>query len=98
MFPPQLVYTLQTTLSFKIGDLSHGLSNNAMTPAQRTALLPSDPEYGMRVIGSKIQMAGWAAYAAMMVLLKLAMLFLYRRLMVRTCSPNSIRHFRTCPV
>lgn len=53
-----------------------------MTPAQRAALLPTDPEYDMRVIGSKIQVAGWASYATLMLALKLAMLFFYLRLTV----------------
>ena len=53
-----------------------------MTPAQRAALSTDDPEYAMRVIGSKIQVAGWSCYTTLMVVLKLAMLFFYLRLMV----------------
>ncbi|KAK4136131.1 triacylglycerol lipase-like protein [Trichocladium antarcticum] len=75
-----LFYAAQSTLGWEIGNLAHGMANNAMTPAQRAALLPTDPEYDMRVVGSKIQVAGWASYATLMLALKLAMLFFYLRL------------------
>ncbi|KAG7290063.1 hypothetical protein NEMBOFW57_000055 [Staphylotrichum longicolle] len=75
-----LLYTTQSTLGYQIGNLAHGMANNGMTDAQRVALSPSDPEYGMRVIGSKIQVAGWSCYSTLMVVLKLAMLFFYLRL------------------
>jgi hypothetical protein len=81
----QLLYSTQTTLGYQIGNLAHGMANNGMTDAQRAALSPSDPEYDMRVIGSKIQVAGWSCYSTLMLALKLAMLFFYLRLTV--CFP-----------
>ncbi|RYP40738.1 hypothetical protein DL767_001493 [Monosporascus sp. MG133] len=75
-----LLYSTQSTLGYQIGNLAHGLANNGMTDAQRAALSPSDPEYDMRVIGSKIQVAGWSCYSTLMVVLKFAMLFFYLRL------------------
>lgn len=75
-----LLYSTQSTLGYEIGHLAHGLANNGMTDAQRAALPSSDPEYNMRVIGSKIQVAGWSCYSTLMVVLKFAMLFFYLRL------------------
>ncbi|KAB5535367.1 hypothetical protein GE09DRAFT_359052 [Coniochaeta sp. 2T2.1] len=73
-------YTVQTTLAYSIGSAAHGLANNGMTDAQRAALSPGDPEYNFRLIGSKIQVAGWTVYSALMWSLKLSMLFFYTRL------------------
>ncbi|KAL2128639.1 hypothetical protein VTI74DRAFT_8912 [Chaetomium olivicolor] len=75
-----LLYTIQSTLGYEIGHLARGMANNGITDAQRAALSPSDPEYEMRVIGSKIQVAGWSCYATLMATLKFAMLFFYLRL------------------
>jgi hypothetical protein len=83
----QLLYSTQSTLGYQIGNLAQGLANNGMTDAQRAALPQSDPEYGMRVIGSKVQVAGWSCYSTLMVVLKFAMLFFYLRLTV--CCPFS---------
>jgi hypothetical protein len=78
----QLLYSTQSTLGYEVGNLARGLANNGMTDAQRAALSPDSPEYEMRVIGSKIQVAGWSCYAALMLVLKFAMLFFYLRLTV----------------
>ncbi|KAK3904349.1 hypothetical protein C8A05DRAFT_31886 [Staphylotrichum tortipilum] len=75
-----LLYTTQTTLGYEVGNLAHGMANNGMTDAQRVALSPTNPEYDMRVIGSKIQVAGWSVYSTLMMVLKFAMLFFYLRL------------------
>jgi hypothetical protein len=83
----QLLYTTQTTMGYEVGNLAHGMANNGMTDAQRAALSPSNPEYDMRVIGSKIQVAGWSCYSTLMVVLKLAMLFFYLRLTVGVLPP-----------
>ncbi|TWU73219.1 hypothetical protein ED733_004795 [Metarhizium rileyi] len=74
------VYTAQATLGYSIGNVARGLANNGMDDAQRAALLPSDPEYQMRVIGSKIQIAGWTTYTLLISLLKLSVLAFYLRL------------------
>ncbi|KAM7186715.1 hypothetical protein V8F33_011638, partial [Rhypophila sp. PSN 637] len=73
-------YTIQTTLGYEIGNLAHGLANNGMTEEQRASLSPADPEYQMRVIGSKIQVAGWSIYSTLVTLLKLAMAVFFLRL------------------
>lgn len=73
-------YTIQTTLAYSIGNLAHGLANSGMTDAERAALSPNDPEYQFRIIGSKIQVAGWTIYSALIWCLKLSMLFFYTRL------------------
>ncbi len=83
----QLLYTTQTTLGYEVGNLAHGMANNGMTDAQRIALSTASPEYDMRVIGSKIQVAGWSVYSTLMMVLKLAMLFFYLRLTVRHPLP-----------
>ncbi|SPQ21357.1 7631b3e2-02ea-4778-971f-d3d7b935ac79 [Thermothielavioides terrestris] len=75
-----LLYSAQTTLGYEVGNLAHGLANNGMTDAQRAALSPDDPEFGLRVLGSKIQVAGWSCYSTLMLALKFAMLSFYLRL------------------
>ncbi|CAG8898017.1 unnamed protein product [Penicillium egyptiacum] len=76
-----ILYTAQTSLAYSVGTVSNGLANNGMTTAQREALSPDDPSYKHRVIGSKIQIAGWTTYSALINALKLSMLAFYVRLM-----------------
>ncbi|RAL03335.1 uncharacterized protein BO80DRAFT_350386 [Aspergillus ibericus CBS 121593] len=76
-----LFYTAQVVLAYQVGEAAHGLANNSMTAAQRAALAPDSAEYRARVIGSKIQIAGWATYTALINSLKLSMLAFYTRLM-----------------
>ncbi|KJK67274.1 hypothetical protein P875_00117378 [Aspergillus parasiticus SU-1] len=75
-----LFYTAQTALAYSVGNVAHGLANNGMTDAQRAGLSLDDPEYRFRVIGSKIQVAGWTTYSALIWSLKLSMLAFYVRL------------------
>ncbi|RHZ66748.1 uncharacterized protein CDV56_108480 [Aspergillus thermomutatus] len=75
-----LFYTAQTALAYSVGHDAHGLANNGMTDAQRAALSHDDPEYRLRVIGSKIQVAGWTTYSVLIWSLKLSMLAFYLRL------------------
>ncbi|KAF9871151.1 hypothetical protein CkaCkLH20_11320 [Colletotrichum karsti] len=79
-FAAAIFYTIQSTLAYEVGNIAHGLANNGMTDAERVALSTSDPEYGIRIIGSKIQVAGWTTYSALIWLLKLSMLCFYLRL------------------
>ncbi|PYH69397.1 uncharacterized protein BO88DRAFT_387446 [Aspergillus vadensis CBS 113365] len=74
-------YTAQVALAYSVGNAAHGLANNSMTEAQRAALAPDSSEYRERIIGSKIQIAGWATYTALISSLKLSMLVFYTRLM-----------------
>ncbi|KEZ42842.1 hypothetical protein SAPIO_CDS5268 [Scedosporium apiospermum] len=75
-----IIYSIQSALAYNVGHLAHGLANNGMTDAERAALSPNDPEYEMRVLGSKIQVAGWTTYSALLWSLKMAMLVFYIRL------------------
>ncbi|KAJ6172804.1 hypothetical protein N7470_001871, partial [Penicillium chermesinum] len=74
-------YTAQTALAYGVGNVAGGLANNGMTPAQRASLSTNDPEYHARVVGSKIQIAGWTTYVALINAIKLSMLAFYIRLM-----------------
>ncbi|KAJ6118227.1 hypothetical protein N7471_013694 [Penicillium samsonianum] len=76
-----IFYTAQTALAYSVGNVAGGLANNNMTAAQRATLSPHNPEYRARVIGSKIQIAGWTTYIALINSLKLSMLAFYVRLM-----------------
>lgn len=76
-------------LGYEIGNLAHGLANNGMTDAQRQALLPGDPEYDARVLGSQIQVAGWTVYSCLIATLKLSMLVFFLRLTVCPSFPKS---------
>ncbi|KAB8235699.1 uncharacterized protein BDW43DRAFT_25348 [Aspergillus alliaceus] len=73
-------YTAQTALAYSVGNVAHGLANNGMTDAQRATLSVNNQEYRERVIGSKIQVAGWTTYSALIWSLKLSMLAFYIRL------------------
>ncbi|KAJ6789417.1 hypothetical protein PWT90_03647 [Aphanocladium album] len=77
----QVFYTAQTSLGYNIGHAADGMANNGMTDAQRANLDPGSDEYMKRVIGSKIQVAGWSTYVCLMTGLKLSMLFFLTRLM-----------------
>ncbi|EQL01350.1 hypothetical protein G6O67_005275 [Ophiocordyceps sinensis] len=74
------LYVAETILAFCVGHVAHGLANNGMTDEQRVALSPNDPEYRLRVIGSKIQLAGWSTYSTLLWSLKASLLVFYLRL------------------
>lgn len=75
-----IIYTAQCSLGYNLGVVARGLANNGMTPNERNALSRDDPEYTMRVIGSKIQVAGWTTAACLLWSLKLCVAFFYFRL------------------
>ncbi|KAH6658339.1 hypothetical protein BKA67DRAFT_656537 [Truncatella angustata] len=75
-----LFYSCQSALAYSIGTFAQSLANNSMTDEQRAALTSNDPEYDLRVLGSKIQVAGWTCYSILIGLLKLSMLIFYIRL------------------
>ncbi|KAH7382760.1 hypothetical protein DE146DRAFT_669791 [Phaeosphaeria sp. MPI-PUGE-AT-0046c] len=83
------IYTAQCTLGYNVGAAARGLANNGMTDEQRAALQIDDPEYGWRVLGSKIQVAGWTTAACLLWTLKLCMTFFYLRL------TNGLQRYRT---
>ncbi|KAH6879308.1 hypothetical protein BKA58DRAFT_453594 [Alternaria rosae] len=75
-----LIYTAQCSLGYSLGVHVHGLANDGMTPNERDALSQDDPEFNMRVIGSKIQVAGWTTAACLLWSLKLCVAAFYLRL------------------
>ncbi|KAI4613390.1 uncharacterized protein J4E87_009857 [Alternaria ethzedia] len=75
-----LIYTAQCSLGYSLGVHVHGLANDGMTPKERAALTQDDPEYRLRVIGSKIQVAGWTTSACLLWSLKLCVAAFYLRL------------------
>ncbi|KAI0539189.1 hypothetical protein GGR58DRAFT_465504 [Xylaria digitata] len=75
-----LFYSIQAALGYSVGHAAHGLANSGMTDTERAALPADDPEYQMRILGSKIQIAIWSVYASLMCFLKLSVLVFYIRL------------------
>ncbi|OAA73380.1 hypothetical protein ISF_00281 [Cordyceps fumosorosea ARSEF 2679] len=73
-------YLVETILAYNVGNVAHGLANSGMTEQDRAALAPDNPEYRLRVIGSKIQVAGWTTYGTVLWLYKTCMLIFYTRL------------------
>ncbi|KAJ5733640.1 hypothetical protein N7493_002426 [Penicillium malachiteum] len=79
-----LMWIAITALAYSVGNAAGGMANNSMTDAERAALSSSSTEFHKRVLGSKIQIAGWSTYVALINFLKLSMLAFYLRLMVTT--------------
>ncbi|KAH8658062.1 hypothetical protein BX600DRAFT_514584 [Xylariales sp. PMI_506] len=75
-----IFYSAQSALAYSVGAFAQGLANNGMTDAERAVLSPDDPEYAMRVLGSKIQVIGWTTYTLLIGSLKLSILVFYVRL------------------
>ncbi|KAI8668268.1 hypothetical protein NCS55_00851900 [Fusarium keratoplasticum] len=75
-----VVYSIETGLAYSVGNIAKGMANNSMTDKQRAALQPDDTEYQLRVLGSKIQLAGWSTYSFLLWILKGAMCTFYYRL------------------
>ncbi|KAK2668477.1 hypothetical protein RAB80_015857 [Fusarium oxysporum f. sp. vasinfectum] len=73
-------YTIETALAYTVGAKFHGLTNSGMTDEERKALSPNSEEYGWRVGGSKIQIAGWIMYATVLWVIKSALCAFYFRL------------------
>ncbi|KAH8780078.1 hypothetical protein F5883DRAFT_690009 [Diaporthe sp. PMI_573] len=75
-----VVYSAETFLAYSVGAWWFGLANNAMTDEEREALQPNDPEFSLRVNGSKTQLAGWSSYTFLLWILKACMCSFYLRL------------------
>ncbi|POR36005.1 Uncharacterized protein TPAR_03817 [Tolypocladium paradoxum] len=75
-----IFYAVETGLAYSVGNVAHGLANNGMTDTQRSALSPDSEEYRLRVVGSKIQLAGWSTYSTLLWALKGSLLVFYIRL------------------
>lgn len=57
-----------------------GLTNSYMTAQERAALDPSSVEFHKRVMGSKIQVAGWSLYVITLWLGKFCLAIFFSRL------------------
>ncbi|RYP73648.1 hypothetical protein DL771_003536 [Monosporascus sp. 5C6A] len=79
-------YAIETGLAYSVGAKAQGLANNGMTDEERATLSPNSPEYHTRIIGSKIQLGGWASYSVLLWSLKTSLLIFYMRLTV--CHPS----------
>ncbi|KAL2206381.1 hypothetical protein CC79DRAFT_1369800 [Sarocladium strictum] len=75
-----ILYSAETALAYSVGNYAQGLANNSMTPYSRANLPAEHPEYQMRILGSKIQLAGWSVYSTLLWCLKGAMCTFYFRL------------------
>ncbi|EFX00407.1 hypothetical protein CMQ_7409 [Grosmannia clavigera kw1407] len=73
-------YSAQYTLAFFAVNHAGGMANNSMTDPQRAALDVNSTEYKHRILGSKIQVAGWTMYICLIFLLRMSMLVFYTRL------------------
>ncbi|RYP18706.1 hypothetical protein DL767_009780 [Monosporascus sp. MG133] len=73
-------YAIETGLAYCVGAKAQGLANNGMTDEERATLSPNSPEYHTRIIGSKIQLGGWASYSVLLWSLKASLLLFYLRL------------------
>ncbi|KAI1521888.1 hypothetical protein PtrSN002B_012300, partial [Pyrenophora tritici-repentis] len=75
-----LFYTAQCVLGYILGAVAQGLANDGMTSDERSVLSQDDHEYIMRVMGSKIQVAGWTVAVCLLWSLKLCVALFYLRL------------------
>lgn len=75
-----ILYSGETALAYSVGNFAQGLANNSMSDYSRANLPVDHPEYQMRVLGSKIQLAGWSCYSTLLWCLKGAMCTFYYRL------------------
>lgn len=77
-----LPYTTETILAYMVGQRFNGLTNSGMTDAERASLSVDSEEYGWRVGGSKIQVAGWCVYVSVIWSIKASLCAFYSRLTV----------------
>ncbi|RMY63172.1 hypothetical protein D0865_00005 [Hortaea werneckii] len=91
-----LCYSAETALAYSVGNAAHGLANNGLTSAERDRLSPENPEYALRELGSKIQLAGWATYGTVLWALKGSLLAYYTRLTANLGRDYEIRIYIGC--
>lgn len=75
-------YITETVLAYLVGASFKSLSNTNMTDDQRRLLSPDSEEYRLRVGGSKVQVAGWVVYTAVLWAIKASLCAFYARLTV----------------
>jgi hypothetical protein len=80
MLMATLVYTAESVAAHFVVAYWKGFANNGMTDEQRETLDPDDPEYALRVNGSKTHVIGLLLYATLLWLLKGCWIFYYNRL------------------
>lgn len=76
------LYAGHTTAAYYVGVFGNGLTNAAMTTAEREALshFPDSKEFKDRVGGSVTQLLVWVVYSCLLWICKMCMLFFYWRL------------------
>lgn len=82
-----LPYTTETILAYLVGERFHGLTNSGMTDEERANLKVDSDEYGWRVGGSQIQVAGWCVYVSVIWSIKASLCAFYSRLTVGYLFP-----------
>ncbi|KAK7942647.1 uncharacterized protein PG986_011760 [Apiospora aurea] len=55
-------FSMETMIAYTVSHYWQGLANSCMTDEYRRMLSPSDPEYRLRVNGSKTHIVGWCSY------------------------------------
>lgn len=78
--PYQIVFAIEVSLAYLVGARYGGFTNSYMTDEARAALDPNSEEYQFRIMGSKIQVAGWNLYAMVLWLIKGSLAVFYSRL------------------
>lgn len=69
----QVWYVILTAEVYVIGVTAVGIANDSMTNEYRARLAkdgPGSQEFGLRVLGSKVQLAAWISYSLVLWLLK----------------------------
>jgi hypothetical protein len=72
---------METCAAYTVVARFRGLANNGMTDEQGRTLTPDDPEWALRIGGSKTQLVGWNLYVLILWSLKLCMAIFYSRLL-----------------
>ncbi|KAL4785887.1 hypothetical protein BJX76DRAFT_366524 [Aspergillus varians] len=74
------VFAIEVSLAYLVGARYGGFTNSYITDGARAALDPNSGEYHNRIMGSKIQVAGWSLYAMVLWLVKFSLAVFYSRL------------------
>ena len=84
----QILYIIDLGAAIYIVTGAKGLTNSYMTDEERASLSPDSEEYAYRVLGSKIQVFGWALYVASLWYIKAYVAVFYSRLTYVPRAPN----------
>lgn len=86
----QVWYVILTAEVYVIGVTAVGIANDSMTNEYRARLAndgPGSQEFGLRVLGSKVQLAAWISYSLVLWLLKGSLLCFFVVRLTVSC-PN----------